>query len=80
MKYNIFHFDLEKGSKYPSFPLSPPQALSIQNLILNSPDHITNNPLSTTDTENSFKNYTEIDAKASSVSMASYLPAYTLSD
>ena len=69
MKYNIFHFDLEKGSKYPSFPLSPPQALSIQNLILNSPDHITNNPLSTTDTENSFKNYTEIDAKASSVSV-----------
>ena len=67
MKYNIFHFDLEKGNK--AFPLSISAPLSFQNIILNSPNHITNNPLSTTDTDNSLKNFTDIDIKISSPSV-----------
>ena len=66
MKYNIFHFDLEKGYKSISFPPSVSQPLSYQNNILNSPNRITNNHLSTTDTDNSLKNFTDIDLKISS--------------
>ena len=67
MKYNIFHFDFEKGNK--SFPLSISPPLSYQNILLNSPNHITNNPLSTTDTDNSLKNFTDIDIKISNASV-----------
>jgi len=67
MKYNIFHFEREKGNKYNSFPLSFSQSLSFQNILLNSPKQITNNPLSTTDTDNSLKNFTDIDVKTSNV-------------
>ena len=67
MKYNIFHFDFEKGNK--SFPLSISPPLSYQNILLNSPNHITNNPLSTTDTDNSLKNFTDIDIKKSNASV-----------
>ena len=66
MKYNIFHFDLETGNK--PFPLSISLPLSSQNNILNSPNYISNKPLSTTDTDNSLKNLTDIDVKISNAS------------